>query len=66
MRWTLRPHPDPETTASLAKELSVDPIIARLLVSRGINTFEKARTYFRPSYTDLQDPYLMKVMDLAV
>jgi single-stranded-DNA-specific exonuclease len=37
-----------------------------LLVQRGIETFEQAKTFFRPTLADLHNPYLMKDMDKAV
>src|SRR5690606_41093151 len=46
--------------------LSVDTTMAKLLVQRGIDSFEKARLFFRPSLEDLHNPYLMKDMDKAV
>lgn len=50
----------------LANELSISPILAKLLIQRGITTFEEARSFFRPDITQLHDPFLMKDMDKAV
>ena len=66
MRWTHKPKPNSEKVKALAAELKVDELIATLLVQRGIETFEQARQFFRPSLEDLHDPYLMKDMDKAV
>ncbi len=66
MRWTLRPKPNNTTIANLAEALNVDEIIASLLVQRGIETFDQAKKFFRPSLEDLHNPFLMKDMDLAV
>ncbi|WP_310993287.1 single-stranded-DNA-specific exonuclease RecJ [Aequorivita marina] len=66
MRWTLKPKPDHEKVDSLSKALNVEPLIASLLVQREIETFEKAKKFFRPSLDDLHDPFLMKDMDKAV
>ncbi|WP_396194029.1 single-stranded-DNA-specific exonuclease RecJ [Flavobacterium sp.] len=66
MRWTLKTQPSPEKVKALAAELKVDELIAVLLVQRGIETNEAARQFFRPSLSDLHDPYLMKDMDKAV
>ncbi|MCG2610173.1 single-stranded-DNA-specific exonuclease RecJ [Flavobacterium sp. SM15] len=66
MRWTLKPEPQSEKVNQLANELNVAPIIAKLLVQRGVGTFDQARQFFRPSLEDLHDPYLMKDMDKAV
>jgi single-stranded-DNA-specific exonuclease len=66
MRWTIKPFPKPEKTKELIDALKVDPLIAQLLVQRGIETYEEARQFFRPTLNDLHDPYLMKDMDKAV
>ena len=66
MRWTLKPEPNSEVVKNLAAALNVDSLIAKLLVQRGISTFDEARQFFRPSLDDLHDPYRMKDMDKAV
>src|SRR5690606_38432597 len=66
MRWKLNPPPNQENVNELINCLSVDKTIATLLVQRGIDTFEKARLFFRPSLKDLHNPYLMKDMDKAI
>ncbi|TYA60162.1 single-stranded-DNA-specific exonuclease RecJ [Formosa maritima] len=66
MRWTLKPKSEAEKLASLQKSLQVDAIVATLLLQRGIETYEDAKTFFRPSLDDLHDPFLMKDMDKAV
>lgn len=50
----------------LAEELSINKVLAKLLVQRGIHTFEEARKFFRPDYSDLHDPFLMADMEKAV
>jgi single-stranded-DNA-specific exonuclease len=64
MRWTLKPKPDTEKIANFAAELGVDLAISELLLQRGIDTFQTAKIFFRPSWSDLHDPFLMK--DMAV
>ncbi|CAM1359473.1 Exonuclease RecJ [Tenacibaculum sediminilitoris] len=66
MRWTLKPQPDTIKVKQLAKELSVDTTLAKILVQRGIETFSEAKQFFRPSLDDLHNPFLMKDMELAV
>jgi len=66
MRWTLKPKPESHKVETLQKELQVDAIAASLLVQRGIETYDDAKTFFRPSLNDLHDPFLMKDMDKAV
>ncbi len=50
----------------LRRSLNVDPVLAALLVRRGISTFEEARRFFRPDLENLHDPFLMRDMDLAI
>ncbi|MFB0939071.1 MAG: single-stranded-DNA-specific exonuclease RecJ [Urechidicola sp.] len=66
MRWTFKPNPEKEKIRKLAAELHVDSIIAKLLLQRGIETYDAAKIFFRPNINDLHDPYLMKDMDKAV
>ena len=66
MRWTLKPKPDSKIVEDLQKALQVDRSVSTLLIQRGIDTYEAAKTFFRPSLDDLHDPFLMKDMDLAV
>ena len=66
MRWTLKTAPNNKKVNQLSNDLSVDPILASLLVQRNIDTFKKAKEFFRPSLEDLHDPFLLKDMDRAV
>ncbi len=66
MRWTLKPKPDPITVNSLADRLGVGVPVAKLLVQRGITSFEEAKKFFRPDLKSLHDPFLMKDMEKAV
>ncbi len=65
-RWKIKEVPSKEKERELAQALNVDVLIARLLLNRGIDSFEKARDFFRPSLEHLHDPFLMKDMDKAV
>lgn len=66
MRWTLKPKPSEEKIKHLAQALNVEDFVATLLIQRGIETFDDAKNFFRPSLEHLHDPYLMKDMDKAV
>lgn len=66
MRWTLKPKPEATKVADLQNALQVDEVVATLLIQRGIETYEDAKTFFRPSLEDLHNPFLMKDMDKAV
>lgn len=66
MRWTLKPKPDAVKVKQLSESLQVEESIASLLIQRGIETYDDAKKFFRPSLHDLHDPFLMKDMDKAV
>ncbi|MEL1255043.1 single-stranded-DNA-specific exonuclease RecJ [Flavobacterium sp. DGU38] len=66
MRWTLKSKPSEGKVKHLAAALNVEDFVATLLIQRGIETFEDAKNFFRPSLEHLHDPYLMKDMDKAV
>jgi len=66
MRWTIKPKPESTKLAIMKKALQVDDTVATLLLQRGIDTYDAAKTFFRPSFNDLHNPYLMKDMDKAV
>src|SRR5687767_1242325 len=64
-RWNIL-NADASTCAALHESLKINPAICRILVQRGISTFDEAKTFFRPSLDMLHDPFLMKDMDKAV
>lgn len=65
-RWVLAPAPAEELIKKLSTELTISPSLVSVLINRGIDTFEKAKLYFRPSIEQLHDPFLMDGMYLAV
>jgi len=64
-RWSIITAPQEEVDA-LQSSLQVHPTICRILVQRGIHSFEAAKTFFRPQLSQLHDPFLMKDMHKAV
>lgn len=64
-RWHIL-EADSAKVAALQTALKIHPILCELLVQRGIEDFDKAKQFFRPSLNDLHDPWLMKDMDKAV
>jgi len=64
--WKLKAQAPSEKVERLSAEVGIDKVLAELLVSRGVETFEQARNFFRPSLDNLHDPFLMKDMDKAV
>ncbi len=64
-RWEYVEPEQEEAVPLIQKELGVPEKIAHLLSLRGIDTYDKARTFFRPSLKQAHDPFLMKDMDKA-
>lgn len=61
--------PTPEQTKEaeeLGAKLGISPIMAGILIKRGISTVSAAKRFFRPQLNDLINPFLMKDMDVAV
>ena len=65
-KWILHESVDSQQVAEIVKVLNIDENLATLLVQRGITNYEEAKTFFRPSLSQLHDPFLMKDMDKAV
>ena len=65
-KWILANPAPAEKVGRLSAEVGIDRVLAELLVRRGVETFEQARAFFRPSLQNLHDPFLMKDMDKAV
>lgn len=65
-RWTITPTPDTNLVEKLSKEINVSESIARVLIHRGIESYDRAKQFFRPQVSDLHDPFLMDGMELAV
>jgi single-stranded-DNA-specific exonuclease len=64
--WKIKENGYSEDIKLLSEELSISPVIATLLVQRGIKTFDQAKAFFRPDLNSLYDPFLMKDMAEAV
>ena len=65
-KWILHQPVDKQQVDEIVKVLNIDENLATLLVQRGITNYEEAKTFFRPSLSQLHDPFLMKDMDKAV
>ncbi len=64
-RWTLA-EPEEALVAELAESCSISPLLAGLLVNRGICDAEGARRFLDPNLSDLHDPFLLLDMETAV
>ena len=67
-KWNYSAPTEEDLTAALllAERVNISPVIARMLINRGITTEDDARRFFRPQLHDLHDPFLMTDMDKAV
>jgi single-stranded-DNA-specific exonuclease len=63
-QWVVRP-PD-ESSAELAKSLKVSPLLAQVLINRGIDDPQSASVFLRPKLTNLIDPDRMPGIAPAV
>ncbi|MGI6296746.1 MAG: single-stranded-DNA-specific exonuclease RecJ [Armatimonadota bacterium] len=63
-RWIITDY-DAQAAVTLAEEASVAPIVAAVLLSRGICTAEQVREFLKPSLNDLHDPFLLPDMEIA-
>ncbi|MBO7138277.1 MAG: DHH family phosphoesterase, partial [Bacteroidaceae bacterium] len=66
--WCYNPPSDADLqlAGEMAEELRISPVVARVLISRGIDNVQDARRFFRPQLTDLHDPFLFQDMQKAV
>ena len=65
-RWLHKPTYSQAEIESLSKNLNIGSTLSTLLLQRGVTTFDEAKNFFRPSLSDLHDPFLMKNMEQAV
>src|SRR5258707_4736927 len=64
-KWIVRER-DTARAGQLASTLGVSPIVAHLLIARGYDHAESARSFLKPSLNQLHDPFLMRDMSEAV
>ncbi len=57
---------DENKIAELQQSLKISYPLCKILVQREIDTYEKAKNFFRPQLSQLHDPFLMKDMEKAV
>jgi len=67
-KWNYEPPTSDKRTAAkeLGEKIGMSPILADLLIQRGIKTESAAKRFFRPQLNELIDPFLMNDMDVAV
>jgi single-stranded-DNA-specific exonuclease len=65
-RWVYKTIPSAHEVAALSKSINISQGLASILIQRGVTDFELAKKFFRPSLSELHDPFLMKDMEKAV
>ena len=65
-KWIISSPPTTSLVNHLSRSLNISNPLSSILINRGIDTYDKAKKYFRPSLSDLHDPFKMKGMDIAV
>ena len=58
MNWVIKENNDNESVKTLSNELNISPILSSMLVNRDVKTFDEAKTFFRPNFEMLHDPFL--------
>ena len=66
LKWQLIDNHAPDQIENFARQLNSSPILARVLLNRGIEDIDSARIFFRPNLQNLHDPFCMAGMDVAV
>ncbi len=66
LKWVSQNNIDQEVVKNFGNKLNVPSIISSILINRDIDTFEKAKLFFRGKLDDLYDPFLLKDMKKAV
>ncbi|MGC2424732.1 MAG: DHH family phosphoesterase, partial [Nitrospirota bacterium] len=64
-RW-IRQEASPSVTEALCSEMGISLTAARILANRGITSQEDADAFLRSSLEDLNEPFLLPDMDIAV
>ncbi len=65
-KWKLADPPPDELLKQLEEQLRIGRTLTSILINHGIDSFEKAREFFRPGVDYLHDPALMSGMDVAI
>jgi single-stranded-DNA-specific exonuclease len=65
-KWVLKSKSEIKKVNQLGNELGINPVLAELLVSRNIETFDTSKQFFRPSLDQLHNPFLMQDMEKAI
>ncbi len=65
MRWEPKPIPNDEAIKLLQSQIGTSRDMSIILAQRGINNYHSAKSFFRPKFNNLHNPFLMKDMKSA-
>jgi len=65
-RWQVLNNYDSESINEYADQLNSPPVLAKILLNRGIENIETARRFLKPELSHLHDPFLLAGMQDAV
>ena len=65
-KWVFKPEPKSDVVNQLQNKLGINKSICQLLAQRGIDSFDKAKDFFRPTKHQIHDPMLMMNMTEAI
>lgn len=65
-RWEYKAEPAAEKVKELSEAININNFLSAILIQRGVDSFEKAKKFFRPSLDELHDPFLLSDMHEAV
>ena len=64
--WVPQPNSTCNNITDLTKELNINPILAQILLRRGVDSFQLAQRFFRPQLDHVHNPFLFRDMNAAV
>ena len=64
-QWVFPPARD-DRVHELASACDLNPVMAQLLINRGVDSVQKVREFLNPSLASMHDPFLLKGMEAAV
>ncbi len=65
-QWILPPQIKAEKINQIAQAFNLPPVIAQILIQRGIDSLEKVKKFYDLSLDNLYDPFLLPGMEVAV